>query len=77
MQTITAARIAPSQYALQVGRVEVGTRFEHHTTACGTSTFEVVGEPITVGWCMVTARVREIGGQHDGNEFAAFLTTQS
>ncbi|MFC0504143.1 hypothetical protein [Micromonospora costi] len=39
--------------------------------------FEVVSEPITVGWNSATARVREVGGTHDGNEFPAYLRTRS
>ena len=66
---ITAYRMAPSSYVVATDRIEQGTEF----TANG-STFLVVGEPVTVGWHAVEARVREVGGQHDGNEFSAYLS---
>lgn len=67
---ITAIRIGPSEYALATDRIEQGSEF----TANG-NTFRVVGKPITVGWHAAEARVREVGGPHDGNEFSAHLHT--
>lgn len=68
---VTATRVGPSMYVLVAPRVEQGTRFTAHG-----STFEVVGEPITVAWNAAEARVREIGGLHDGNEFSAHLSAR-
>jgi hypothetical protein len=72
---ITATRVAPSSYSVDTASIEQGQRFQF-TSPCVTETFEVVGEPITVGWCLVNVRVREVGGTHDGNEFGAYLYTR-
>ena len=69
MAVITATRFAPSHYVLNTNRVELGQQFTAHG-----ETFEVIGEPITTGWRMVFARLREVGGRHDGNEFGGYLT---
>lgn len=69
---VTATRTAPGTYVLHTPRVEPGTEFTAHG-----STFRIVGDPITVGWNSATARVREVGGTHDGNEFAAYLHARS
>lgn len=69
MSTITASRHAPSAYILDTNRVEQGQTFIAHG-----DTYEIVGEPITAGWRMAFARVREIGGRHDGNEFGGYLS---
>jgi hypothetical protein len=73
--TIEATRTAPSSYSVNTARVEQGQVFRFAAPAL-TETFEVVGEPITVGWCLVNVRVREVGGTHDGNEFGAYLYTR-
>lgn len=65
---VTATRIAPSAYVLATPRIEQGVEFTAHGSA-----FRVVGDPIPVGWNAATARVREVGGRHDGNEFSAHL----
>lgn len=69
--TIAATRTAPSAYSLNTRTLAVGMEFTAHG-----NTFRIVGEPIHVGYCLYTARVREIGGQHDGNEFSAHIYTR-
>lgn len=68
---IPAVRTSPSGYSLNVRALTVGMEF----TANG-QTMRVVGEPFCVGYCQYEARVREVGGQHDGNEFSAHLYTR-
>ncbi len=73
--TITATQTAPSAYSIDTHTPEVGMVIEN-VMRIGTERFEVVGEPIRVGYNLFTARVREVGGRHDGNEFSAFLHTR-
>jgi hypothetical protein len=72
---INAVRTAPSAYSVDTTRIEQGQRFQFIAPAL-TETFEVVGEPITVGYKLINVRVREVGGRHDGNEFGAYLYTR-
>ncbi|MCX5066742.1 hypothetical protein OOJ91_12885 [Micromonospora lupini] len=65
---VTATQTAPSTYVLDAPRVAQGQQFTAHG-----NTFHIVGEPIAAGWNSATVRVREVGGTHDGNEFAAYL----
>lgn len=66
-QPVTATRVGPSDYSLQATRVQFGTEIAAHG-----ENLLVVGEPMWLG-TGYEARVREIGGTHDGNEFSAFL----
>jgi hypothetical protein len=67
--TSIATRTAPSAYTVDAAHIDTGLVFKAHG-----QTFEVVGDPITVGYRMVNVRVREVGGRFDGNEFGAYLT---
>jgi hypothetical protein len=75
MIATTASQVAPSEYSIDARRPEVGMVFED-VARIGTERFEVVGEPFYLSYNLFTARVREVGGRHDGNEFTAYLRTR-
>lgn len=69
--TIQAARTAPSEWALASTRIATGDTF-----ADNAQRYQVIGQPIHVGHCLVNVRVRELDGRHAGNEFGAYLYTR-
>lgn len=75
MTAIAATRLAPSEYSVDTRIVEIGDVIENRSPV-GTDTYRVIREPIYVGYNLYTAAVREVGGQHDGNVFTAYLRTR-